>query len=244
MLSISMKSGIDEARQRLWWMRPDQVKLAAAKALTFTAIAIRKEERAEMQRVFDRPTPFTLNSLYLKSATPQRLAARVFFKDLGHPYHYLMPQVYGGGRELKQFEIYLQRRGILPPGEFAVPGEGAKLDQYGNMNRGQLIQILSALQAMPEQGYLANKSARRGARRNKKTDNIFAGKPHPGMPTGVWMRTIGGLKPLVIFVRAPQYRKRFDFFGIAKRVADREFVPQFIRALRSGSAVEQQPVAA
>ncbi len=31
---------------------------------------------------------------------------------------------------------------------FVVPAEGARLDQYGNMSRGQMIQILSGLGAL------------------------------------------------------------------------------------------------
>ena len=244
MISLSVKSNLDTAIRQMWWMHPDAVKLAAAKALTFTALAIRDAEKAEMQRVFDRPTPFTLNSLYVKTATPIALTARVWFKGIRGDWHYLIPQVEGGDRRLKMFEKHLQRAGILPVGMFVVPGAGLKLDQYGNIPGGKIVQLLSAVQALPEVGYLANKSRRRGARRNRKTDNIFAGRPHPGMPLGVWQRSLSGLKPLIVFVKRPQYRKRFDFYGIARNVAEREFNNQFLRALRSASSAVGVPLAA
>lgn len=235
MFTFSVQSNIADAVRNLRATR-EQIALATAKALTFTAERVRDAEKQEMQRVFDRPTPFTLNSLYMRGANPRNLEARVWFKDLGGSggsrknigtpaAHYLVPQVYGGGRTLKQFEVYLQRAGVLPSGMYAVPGAGAKLDAYGNMSRGQLVQILSALGAAEHSsGYYANKSKRKGARFNKATALIFAGRPHPRMPLGVWQRQgQTGIKPLLIFVRAPRYNKRFNFYAIANATAMREF---------------------
>ena len=53
-----------------------------------------------------------------------------------------------GPRVDKASERNLRARGILPAGMFVVPAEGARLDQYGNMSRGQMIQILSGLGAL------------------------------------------------------------------------------------------------
>lgn len=248
MFDLSVKSNIAEAIRDVRATR-EQIPIASAKAMTFTAERVRDAEKQEINRVFDRPTPFTLSSLSMQGATPQRLEARVWFKDLGgyggsrknvstEAGHYLEPQVYGGGRVLKQFERYLQRAGILPVGMFAVPGAGAKLDGFGNMSRGQLVQILSALGAAEHSsGYFANKSRRKGARFNKATALIFAGIPHPGMPAGVWMRQgLGRLKPLLIFVRAPRYNKRFNFYDVANTVADRVFPELLQRELDRATA--------
>jgi len=211
-------------------------KLATAKALTYTAERVRNAERAEMQRVFDNPTPFTMRSLFLKGATPARLEARVWFKHTNGPQHYLMPQVEGGTRPLKQFEKHLRSAGYLPEGMFAVPGSRAQLDGYGNFKNSELIRVLSALRALPQQGYLANRTAASEARRLKSKRpralvNYFVGKPGKSSPLGIWERVPGsrGLRPILIFVRQPQYKKRFDFYGIAKTVAEQEFPIQFKR---------------
>ncbi len=240
MFTMSVRSNVTDALKDLRAMRVN-VPLATAKALTFTAEAVRSAEREEMRRVFDRPTPFTMNSLYLKGATPTSLTARVYFKDLRFKAHYLVPQVEGGDRPLKRFEQMLQARGQMPVGMFAVPGERADLDAYGNMSRGQLVKILSALNVLPEVGYLANRSARSAARRAKSKRpralvDYFVGRPEPSSPAGVWER-VGktGLRPILIFVKRPQYRKRYDFYGLANRVAAREFPFHFERALRSPS---------
>ncbi|HOI17003.1 MAG TPA: hypothetical protein PK036_11745, partial [Geobacteraceae bacterium] len=77
---------------------------AMAKGTTKLGQVVKDEEIKEMKKVFDRPTPFTLNSLKLTPAKKDNLAAVVWFKDpprLGSGQHYIEPQVFGGGRELK-----------------------------------------------------------------------------------------------------------------------------------------------
>lgn len=229
MFSMSMSSNIDRELARVRVQR-EQIPLVVAKALTFTAERVRNVEREEIAQTFDRPTTFTSNSLLLKAATPAKLEARVWFRDLGASRksggaatHYLEPQVYGGDRPLKRFEKYLQRAGFLPVGFFAVPGEFARLDAHGNMSRGQIVQILSALRALPEAGYLANRSARSAQRKGKRLIDYFVGKPKPSSPMGVWQRTRDGVRPVLIFVRRPLYRAIYDFHGIAKTVSEIEF---------------------
>lgn len=233
MFRMSMQSNIAAATRDVTIMR-DQIPVAAAKALTFTAQRVQYGERVEMQRVFDRPIPFTLSSLYLKPATLQNLEARVYFKgvwgatasDQPSGHHYLEPQVYGGDRPLKGGEKLLQEYGFLPPGMIAVPGERAKLDANGNMSKGQLMQIRSALQiAESRKGRTANRSAASIKRRGKALPNfIFIGQPHPGMPAGVWERVGNtGLRPILIFVKMARYKQRYDFYGVAQRISEQEF---------------------
>lgn len=244
MFSLSMQSNIKAAVADLRGTR-EQIALATAKALTFTAERVRDAERVEMQRVFDRPMPFTLSSLYMRGATPYRLEAKVWFKDLRYKAHYLLPQVHGGDRPLKRFEQFLQKAGKLPVGMYAVPGAAARIDSYGNMSKGQLLQVLSALQALPETGYLANKSRRKGARRNKATDALFVGRPHPGMPLGVWQRSgLTRLKPILIFVKTPHYRQRFDFYVVANTTAEREFPAILDRELQRATSTLPRAAAA
>ena len=244
MFKMDARSNINEALRNFKDWRVN-VPLATAKALTFTGQAVQAAEKQEMPRVFDRPTPFTLNSLYLKPATWADLSVRVFFKDLRSRDHYLLPQIEGGKRDRKLFERYLHNRGLMGQYWYAVPGERADLDAYGNMSRGQLVRIMSALQAIPDgggrQGYLMNRSAASAARRarSKKPKalvNYFVGRPSPKDPMGVWER-VGktGLRPILIFVKAPRYKKRFDFYGIANNVATREFPLNLDRTLRSVS---------
>src|SRR5690606_17275008 len=101
------------------------------------------------QRVFDRPTRITVNSVLYAKATKDRLYADVFIRDEASggtpPARYLLPEVEGGARRLKPFERLLQAQGVMPAGMFAVPGKGAQLDAFGNVPPSQVNQMLSQL---------------------------------------------------------------------------------------------------
>lgn len=236
---LSVKSNVAQLARNLGVER-EALPRRIATALTRTAQEVRKGLQAEMPRVFDRPTKFTLNAFFMRGANARDLTAVVWLKGtdvFGSP-HYLEPQIFGGGRPLKPFEKRLQRARILPVGMYAVPGEGARLDSYGNMSRGQLVQILSQLRTFTESGFDAHPTQSRRSRRNvKRAGQIFAGRPGGGRaPLGVWQKTGKGLKPLLIFVRAPTYRPRLDFYGISERIGRMQFPMQFERAAREAAA--------
>ena len=46
-----------------------QINFALAVALTKTAQTLQAQQYGEIKKVFDRPTPYSLNSLYVKPAT-------------------------------------------------------------------------------------------------------------------------------------------------------------------------------
>lgn len=228
----------------------DQLPFAAARALTKTQQLVKKAIEEEMPRVFDNPTPYTLDSLRLQPATKQNLYSRVWLKEDTFKgtaaTKYLRPQVEGGERSTKRFERALQARGLLPNGWVAVPGKAASLDQYGNVEPSQIVQILSYFDAFPQQGYRANMTQR-------KRDNLAKGKPAQGVrgfsyfalskPEGKLLPGIykrmsygadqriahlqkGAAKPVFIFVSMPTYKRLLDFYGIAKRVTEAEFPKQ------------------
>jgi len=218
--------------------------LALAKALTFTAVDVRAAEVAEMRRAFDRPTPFTLRSLYLESATPQRLQARVYFKDrFGTRPHYLLPQVLGGSRDVKRFEFSLQTVGQMPTGWHAVPAAGARIDSYGNVSRGQLIQILSQLRITLVSGFTRNISTDRKKKGKsiRRAGGQYFAVPKAGaqgkLTPGIYQRTNdGGIKPVFIFVARTHYKRRFEFERVARSTADKVFAGKFDAAMRRATA--------
>jgi hypothetical protein len=248
-ISISVTHNIDETIRRLQ-AQARQVPFAISLAINRTAQLVKEDEIHEMRDVFDRPTPYTLNSLYLKPSTKQTLTAKVWLKEdtsKGTPAaKYLLPQIQGGARRLKRFESALRRVGALPEGMVAVPATGAKFDPFGNMDRGQIVQILSYFRAFPEAGYKANmtdKGRAKLARGSKKRLGVayFVGAPADGkLPLGVWQRTTfamgSAIKPVLLFVDAVHYQMLFDFPYVAKRVIDREFDRQFEIALRQAMA--------
>lgn len=229
---------------------PKQVEFTAALTLTMTGQDAKAAVEREMEAVFDRPTPFTRRGFRLFPATRQRLEARLVFRhDFGRDY--LHPQVLGGERKLKAFERSLQRVGVLPRGMQAVPGSAAQIDQFGNMARSQIVQLISYFQAFSEQGYRANMTDKRKAQIAKRgrTDQGYAtiggveyfvvsrtrtvrGREQT-LPEGIWSRSgVHGaiVKPVVIFVRRSGYAKRLRFFEVVADVIERRLPINFQNA--------------
>lgn len=244
MIKIGLQRDVTRMAESMRSVPRDQMPFAISLALNRTAQDAVKALQGEMRRVFDRPTPFTMNSIRVRWATKRRLEAEIWFRDDMQggtaPSHYLAPEVAGGERRMKRFELALRARNLLPPGMYAMPGAGAKLDSYGNISRGQIVQVLSALGAAEmTAGFSANRTARSIARRGgKKLPDYFVGRPGNGMgPLGIWQRVTGhAVKPIIIFVRKPTYTARFDVYGTIEEVAQRQFSGHLDRAIVEATA--------
>lgn len=224
-------------------------RAAAAMATAFskTAADIKAAGLAKLPQVFDRPSPWTMSSMYVKGATAQALRARVWFKEdagqQGTPAaRYLLPHVDGGARRTKRYEVALQAIGALPPGWQTVPGNGAQLDAYGNLAVGQIIQILSQLRITMTAGHDRNMSfdARKAIRAQKKAGGRFFVVPvgTKGAAPGVYQREFMGrtVTPVLIFVQASRYGKRFDFHALAHQVAEDRLPVHLREAVRAHMA--------
>jgi hypothetical protein len=221
----------------------EQKKLpyATATALTRTAKRVQAAFIDAMKKDFDRPTPYTLGGTFVKPATASVLTATVGWKDWAAKAVpasvFMLPQVAGGRRNLKSTERMLAAKNYLPAGMVTVPGAAAKLDSYGNMSRGQLVQLVSALQAFPEAGYNANRVADRARLRSakaKRQAQFFVGSPAGGrLPLGVYQRMSDHtIRPILIFVKQPNYKILIPFAALAERVYTADFQEEFNRAMR------------
>jgi hypothetical protein len=211
MITIKIE-GLDKIRRQLDEAQR-QARYAAAVALTRTAAAIAKAEEQEVSKVFDSPTTFTKRAFGIKPATKANLRAEVFIKDAQA--RYLRPAIYGGHRNQKSFEKkFAQQTG---GSTWWVPGPGVKLNAAGNLTIAQVKALAANLGTTGKYG------------------RVFFGQPHPGMAVGIYgtkrgrgRSAAGALVPLLLQAsRAPTYRKRFDFFGVAQRMAGAEFQRQF-----------------
>lgn len=234
----------------------DQVPFATALALTRTAQFIERKIKEEIPRVFSRPTKFTLNSTFVRPATKQRLWAEVKVKDEAFkavaPIKWLAPQVYGGSRTLKRFEQRLINAGAMPPGHFAVPASGSDFDEHGNMSKGEIVRMLSDLQAHwdTRQNTTATSRGRRRRSRTRRPTFYFstwpASKRTAHLRPGIYKRVgaVAGLasgitsgfktpiKPVMIFVKRVRYSKRLRFFDIAEQTGRLRFPIEFALAMR------------
>ena len=104
---------------------------------------------------------------------------------------------------------------------FVVPGKGAKLDRYGNLDLGQMIAVLSKLGTIRE----AVDYGTRKRRTKYKNAQYFVSRGN-GLKRGIWQRSQGrGVVAIYIFVGSVTYRQRFDFERVAKESALR-FLPE------------------
>lgn len=203
-----------------------QARFVAAFALTNAMKDAREGEIGTMRSVFDRPTRYTLNALRVTPATKQNLTARLGFKEFGGTpaWKYLGPQVAGGPRRKKRFELALQAAGILGGNEFAIPGRAAKMDGSGNMSRGQLVQILSSLGAMSE---ATQNTVRRPKRSNRKRNLDYFVLRNTRAQNGVYLRVGRSAIPVLIFVNSANYKKRFPYYEKAQAIVPAAFRRHF-----------------
>jgi hypothetical protein len=225
-----------------------QAQYAVKVAINKSAELARDAVKAEMTKVFDRPTPWVMNSLRVKYAKDKRNpVASVGFKDKNSAESsrtMIAPHVEAGTRHYKAMEARLMRMGLMPAGWNAVPGGAAKLDSYGNMGQGQITQLLNVLGTYTEAGYNKANAATvaRLAKGNKKK-NVYGfvywvnrvGNPkgkhlRPGVYQRINTAFGSSLKPVLIFVRRAAYKQRLDFDGIAQATVTREFPEQFAAA--------------
>ena len=238
---------------------PRRLNAAAATALTRTAVEAQAAAKAELQRSIDRPTPYTVSALRYVRATADRLEAWVGFdvnritdisgNTTGYrrgdtpASRYLEPQVQGGQRRPKRLEEALRAIGAMPAGWYAVPAEGARLDAYGNVSRGQVVQILSQLRVTLTAGYTRDMSF--NARKQINAQRRAGGRYFvvmPGaktrLPPGVWQREWFVRQPTLVFAFVPRvgYRPRFDFFGAVQRVVSQRLPANLDRAIGESAA--------
>lgn len=243
-MRLNLRTTLSETDRRLDDLSK-QGRFALAVALTGTGQDVRSDLRDEMPRVFDRPTRYTLNSLFLQPATKDRLEARVWVKDSERPSHYLLPEIEGGRRMQKRFEELLRQRGILSASERTVPGAGAKLDSHGNMSRAQITQILSQLKAFNLAGASQNATDSPRSRAKRKDAAYFVarkgesrvgrgawktGEKVQHLDSGIYVRTSTGIKPVLIFVDSATYAARFPFFILGQRTVARRFPIRYEQA--------------
>lgn len=217
-----------------------QLPFALSVALNETA----KEVQADLHKstgVFDRPRPATQKATVLTRSTKRDLTAQVALKSRvagGLPANeYLQAEIQGGARPDKRSEILLKRAGVLPLDMQARPGSGARLDAYGNMSRGQIVQIISFFRAFGGIATSGRARGRKGTTTASQKLNRSAGpkrprKPieyfvvpegQPGLATGVWQRKGKAISPVLIFIARPAYRPIYKFESIARAAVRRDF---------------------
>lgn len=265
MLSIKIE-GLEELKRSLSDIGKKQVPFAAKTAINKVAKQAALDVVAEMKTKFDRPTSMTLKSVRVKKfASKTDLTAEVWLKDIplgasktGKHNPMSMAEIIGhqftGGRRLhKNYERVLISKGYMNGDEFTVPAAGARLNTFGNISQGQIVQILSQIGVKRAGSDSSPTNSPRSKRNVAKAgamfwsygvgsfpSGAFTGNPKKidwetgkyrgkkqWLPKGVWARTPGGVIPVLLVVKAPTYSRRIILEEITKKTMDREFQPAF-----------------
>lgn len=255
MIELSMKSNFTVLETTMMALARDLPGKAARVALTRTVTTARREVMAEMSKVFDMPTRFTVNSVRYEMATHEQPEAKIFISDDAvkglSPRKYLMAEIEGGPRGMKRSERALISAGLMGAAQRMMPA-GITLDQFGNIPGPTMVQVLSKLSAFGQMGYRANVSEKtkkrlmRAKKATKRLANNPAGSPvytgtdmfvahakHGSEALGVYqLVSPGNVKRVLAFVdKQPTYRKRFDFHGIVAKSASGHWPGEMMRAM-------------
>lgn len=224
MLSFDIRSSAPIVLAQLTKLQKEQLPEAGIRAANRTGREVVLALRNAMGEVFDRPTPWAQRGVLQTLASRSRPVFTVYLEESpnkGTPAaDFLAAEIEGGERKHKRFEKALIAKGLMRAGAYAVPGNQAPRDAYGNVPGPFIVRMLSDLQAFGEQGYRAN---RRGPRTGKRKTNYFFVPPAGSrLKPGVYWHMPGGLIGVAfIFVSRTAYTARYDFYGIGRKVYDR-----------------------
>lgn len=237
-------TGLQQAKQLLEGFSERRINAVAATTLTRVARELGQGWQKQMADRFDRPTPGTLRSVKWGRASASAIVAEVKVQDQASgtaPVEWIAPEERGGPRGIKKFERALSAQGAMPAGWRAVPGPAARLDAYGNMSRGQIVQVIAQLGAQYSPGYarVISPSAAKRAAKAVATGRAYVAIP-PGnkarLRPGVYERNGKGLRPVMYFVSRADYRKRLDLVGSAVKAAPQMLQQQMQRAIEESAA--------
>jgi len=232
-----------------------QIPFAAKNALNRCAETTRLTLYGTFRAVFDMPTKQTMDSLRIVYAKKNSLSAEVKVKDIGLPKSHAEPgdngevsiasvlehQFIGGRRRRKRIERSFENAGLIRSGEYLAPGPDARLDQFGNISRGQVQQIYAALGLFFDRYQNATQS-KRSQRNAVAAGRLFwsngkaatrAGK----LRRGLWGADANGkrLKLILVVIPSANYKRRVDMPAITEKVVaktwDRCFQQELAKAL-------------
>lgn len=200
---------------------------AMAIALTKVAVLGKKREQEAIKSNFDRPTPWAVNSIFMKAANKEdgsKMFSRVGVKTDAEKY--LRPNIEGGGRTFKGSERKLYKGGegaavLHDSYKYLVPARSAPLNNYGNVPTGQMSKIVSDTVGATTAGY--------EAKTKKAKVKYFPLKSKSGTPI-IATKVSGVITPVLVGVSDVKYKKKLKFEEIMKETYDRNMQREYEEA--------------
>ena len=174
-----------------------------SRAANTCADEIVKEIYKEMKRVFNNPTPYTLNSLQSIHGDKAKPDAFINFKRMGNKTnHYLQAEVFGGTRDRKKSESALKSAGLMGSNQYYVPTKYAPLNAYGNLPSNFIVSVINQ------------------SDRGKSSKYFILPKQKGKLRAGVYEYASTDkaiIRRIINFVPNVNYRKLFYFFEKTKQ---------------------------
>jgi hypothetical protein len=219
MLGISVKADVARTVRGLNNIAKSQLPQAIKLALDDVAEQAKIAERANIQKVFKHPRPFTVNSPAVKRATKQNLTAIVYVRD--KTAKYLEPYEFGGVHVL--------------PGTALLNPKDIRLDQYGQLTKG----TPARLKANPEVFVATIKGITGFWKRYRVRGRDAQGKPAKNKRgEAIWVNKV---KLLLRFGDALPVKEHLDFRVRALAVVKANFVQAFKTAVAKTIATARIP---
>lgn len=235
MIELKIEHDIDELRARLNRIEPKKWGKAIKYASKETAFYVRNKVRKEMPNYIDRPTRYTLNSIYVNMGSEKNEAIVQWRQSASSNSggRYLRPIAHGENRHQKGFEKFLQFQGFMPRGYVAIPTKDAPVDAYGNIPSVYIRRLMRTLYRNPD------------GLKGKGRTTLFvvpSWSKGKGLMPGIYERTQTAFKGngfngtavrrLFTFLPQAKYRKSFPFYMIAQQAAKDKFPSKLEEAIK------------
>lgn len=232
-MQFDIRSNLRDVERDLSDVARKQVPFATAVALNDLAADLIELNKRHMQREFDRPTRWTLNSFYFRRATKAKPVVTIMRKPAAASRDYLARQAEGGARRQTGFERLLNSR-LAYAGQvgFVVPTKHAPRNGHGNVSPAHLQRVLSGLKAQGDRAQNETKASGERKRRSGAA-RYYVPKEGGRATPGIYMRK-GRAKPVKVFAftsKTPRYQARFKFYPNMQKATARMLPGHFARAM-------------
>ena len=220
-MQIDVRTNIKGIQKNLNIVEKSVFPLALAKALTFTAERIQKEQTRLIPQVFSNPIPKTRKSVFKKTANKNSLTAGTFLKDVRGEYKWMEHHIDGGSRPQKGSE---RAAGTGRIGSWSAMGKDAPRNQYGNITRATYSKMFADVQraGLYSGDYANTKTKAAGGTKNIK-HFMVKGKNGKNIIFKKSGRGGKNITPMLVETAKPTYRKRWPFYRVARSIAKRQF---------------------
>lgn len=235
-------------RRSLQSNKKSQVPFATRLTLNALARNAKKDVDQHVSRILHNPKAYTKRMMVTENAKGKvNPFSRLKAKDrLGKnsPNKVLEHLFEGGGRRGKGMEGKLLSLGLLPRGQYAVPGKAAAIDANGNIRRSflnKMLSFLSSAKLTPGESTLPpglwvrrfdrkQKKKRKAQGKSGNLEYFVVGKQIKAQSRSRRGDSDRRPQAILLFVKKAKYKEYIDLGKIARKVIVRDLEFEFNKA--------------